>query len=304
MESRLKLSAVLACYNGEKYIEKQLNSILDQSRKIDEVIVTDDRSSDRTVELVNRCLAACPPKNWKCEINETNLGFAENFRKALEQATGDLIFLCDQDDIWKQDRAEQMAAIMECHPEIGLLNTDYASFRDGENLLMGDYCECAEKPVQIRLNRHTFFLRYPGCVMCVRKSFYDKVKDLWIKGWAHDEFLWSAALLYDCCYALHYCSLERRLHEEQTSGGVGHTKEKRIAYLSGLQKSSDCLEKAAWDSKKRRLYRKMRVVHQYRLELIRDKKWIRAMQLLFCLGYYHSVRSYPIELMIALKGEL
>lgn len=300
----MKISTVLASYNGEKYIIEQLRSILNQTKAVDEVIITDDRSTDETEKLVCSFLSEHKLSSWKFTVNERNLGFAENFRKAIDMATGDLIFLCDQDDIWVGDRVERMTAIMEAHPEIGLLNTDYASFKDGSDDLSDYYEGCSGTPERIPLNKKNFFLRYPGCVMCLRKSFYDEVQSEWYEGWAHDEFFWNMAMLHGCCYSLRYCSLKRRFHENQTSGRVGHSKEKRIRYLQGIQKSSMQLLGLAKDPAQQRLYRKMQTAHRYRLELVRDRTYCRAFQLPFYLGYYHSKKSYFVELALALKGGL
>lgn len=95
----------MATYNGEKYILKQLHSILDQIADDDEVIVSDDDSTDRTVELINNL-------NDK-RIKVIRGGFHHfkwNFENALKHAGGDYIFLSDQDDVWlpgKYDRCMQ-----------------------------------------------------------------------------------------------------------------------------------------------------------------------------------------------------
>lgn len=299
----MKISAVLASYNGEKYIAEQLESILNQTRSVDEVIINDDRSTDQTVAVVQSFLlqnSLLP--SWKCAVNEKNLGFAENFRKAMDSASGDLIFLSDQDDLWVEDRVEKMASVMESNAEIGLLCTDFASFRDGTDELTGYYTECETVPQRLVLNRKSFFLRYPGCVMCVRRTFYDQAKEYWYQGWAHDDFLWSMAMLYGRCYSLRYCSLKRRFHEKQTSGQIGHSKEKRIRYLQGIQQSSAMLFSLTNDPAIQRLYEKIKITHQYRLELIQDKKMLRAIWLLPYLRYYFSAKSYLVELKIAWKG--
>ena len=71
-----KISVALATYNGEKYIEKQLDSIRNQTIKPDEVVIVDDKSSDRTVALINEFIAVNNLVNWKLFVNEKNVGYA------------------------------------------------------------------------------------------------------------------------------------------------------------------------------------------------------------------------------------
>lgn len=68
-----KISVALATYNGEKYIEKQLDSIRNQTIKPDEVVIVDDKSSDRTVALINEFIAVNNLVNWKLFVNEKML---------------------------------------------------------------------------------------------------------------------------------------------------------------------------------------------------------------------------------------
>ena len=93
-----KISVAMTTYNGEKYIEKQLESLRLQTRKIDEVIICDDRSKDNTEKVVTDYINKYNLTGWKFIVNEKNLGFIENFKKSMRLTTGDYIFLADQDD--------------------------------------------------------------------------------------------------------------------------------------------------------------------------------------------------------------
>lgn len=91
------ISVAMTTFNGEKYIEKQIESIIHQSLPVDEIIVCDDGSTDHTVELL---------KKYDVTLiqNFQNLGYKLNFKQAMEKCNGDYIFLCDQDDIWEKDK--------------------------------------------------------------------------------------------------------------------------------------------------------------------------------------------------------
>ena len=95
----MKISIALASYNGQKYILEQLESFSSQSRQPDEVIISDDCSTDETVALIRK-FSLNAPFVVKLYENKTNVGYARNFANALSKTTGDLIFLSDQDDVW------------------------------------------------------------------------------------------------------------------------------------------------------------------------------------------------------------
>lgn len=111
------ISVALCTYNGEAYIRDQWQSLLQQTRLPNEVIVCDDTSSDNTVAIL-RQLAVDAPFRVRIQVNSTRLGFNKNFEQALTLCTGDLIFLCDQDDFWLPEKIEKVAAFMEQHPTI------------------------------------------------------------------------------------------------------------------------------------------------------------------------------------------
>lgn len=298
---RTRVSVIVSCYNGAKYIVEQLQSILDQSRSADEVLIGDDGSRDETVSLIEAFIRDNGLAHWKLIVNPQNLGYGENFYRLMSQATGDVILLSDQDDIWVHDRLEKMAAFMEDHPEIGVLNTASINFRDGETL--PEPQETREELHKIALNCTSYFLRYPGCVMSVSKAFFDKVRDLWNGSWAHDTFLWALAMLHDCCYYTEYVSLLRRFHSGQTSGKIGHSYAKRVNFLeNNAQNGMQLYEQASRldiGKDKLRIYRKMAKCGAYRLKLVKGRKIWYAIPLLFYLKYYQARRSYLSELKLA-----
>lgn len=90
----------MATYNGSKYIQEQVNSILIQITESDEIIVSDDCSTDETLDIIN----SINDKRVKVFKNKTRLGYTKNFEKAISLSSGDIIFLSDQDDIWLNNK--------------------------------------------------------------------------------------------------------------------------------------------------------------------------------------------------------
>lgn len=105
------LSVALCTFNGEHYLAEQLQSIIDQSLPPDEIVICDDRSTDGTVDLINRfTVTACVP--IRLFVQDTTVGVVRNFESALSKCRGDMIALSDQDDVWLPDKlAHSVAAL-------------------------------------------------------------------------------------------------------------------------------------------------------------------------------------------------
>ena len=101
-----KISVVMCTYNGARFIREQLDSILNQTYPIYELIVQDDCSTDETVEIVKEYQVRFPQVDIKIYINEKNLGFNRNFLTAIQKAKGEYIAIADQDDIWLLNKLE------------------------------------------------------------------------------------------------------------------------------------------------------------------------------------------------------
>ena len=98
------ISVCMATFNGEKYIKEQIQSILNQLSLDDEVIISDDGSSDKTLEVINHI----NDKRIKVFTNTHKHGFTHNFENALNHANGEYIFLSDQDDIWAEEKVNKV----------------------------------------------------------------------------------------------------------------------------------------------------------------------------------------------------
>ncbi len=105
-----KVSVAMCTYNGERFLAKQIESILNQTYKLHEIIILDDCSVDNTLSIIEDY--AKSNRIIKFYENQHNIGFTKNFEKALILASGDLIALSDQDDIWKHDKIEKLIESM------------------------------------------------------------------------------------------------------------------------------------------------------------------------------------------------
>jgi len=103
VSNQLSSSIALCCYNGEAYISEQLNSFLTQTILPTELIVCDDGSTDKTLDIVN-CFAKHAPFHVQVIRNPHTLGSTKNFEKAISLCSSDIIFLSDQDDLWHNEK--------------------------------------------------------------------------------------------------------------------------------------------------------------------------------------------------------
>jgi glycosyltransferase involved in cell wall biosynthesis len=148
------ISVCIACFEGSRFIEQQLNSILIQLSAEDEVVISDDGSTDDTVAIVqgmNDCRIVWAGIGGR-------LGVVKNFERAIQRAKGDFIFLADQDDVWLPNKVEVMLAclrdvdlvVSDCvvvNGQLNMLYPSFFSFRNSgsgliRNLLRNSYLGC------------------------------------------------------------------------------------------------------------------------------------------------------------------
>ncbi len=119
----MKISIALCTYNGEKFLTEQLESFLAQTRLPDELVVGDDCSNDASIRVIED-FAKNSPFPVHLQTNESNLGSTKNFEQAISRCSGDLIFLSDQDDIWKSGKIERIENIFVENKEVGMVFTN------------------------------------------------------------------------------------------------------------------------------------------------------------------------------------
>ena len=113
------ISVCMATYNGEKFIFKQIESILSQLNDDDELIISDNSSDDGTIEIIDsfndkiiKLLTLDRDKKLLQSFKGIEKTITQNFENALNQATGDIIFLSDQDDVWYNNKTQVMVPLL------------------------------------------------------------------------------------------------------------------------------------------------------------------------------------------------
>jgi glycosyltransferase involved in cell wall biosynthesis len=112
----MKISIAMATCNGAAFLHAQLASFSSQTRRPDELVITDDQSSDHTVAIAQD-FANSAPYTVRIESNAHRLGITNNFSKALSLCTGELIMLSDQDDVWLPEKIATLENLAYSHPD-------------------------------------------------------------------------------------------------------------------------------------------------------------------------------------------
>ena len=220
----MKKTVVMCTYNGELYLGKQLDSILNQTSKVDEILISDDVSSDNTRSILNDYEKRYP--QIKVFYNDSNKGFIKNFFDTLYKANGDLIFLCDQDDLWLKDRVETIEKVFLKNNNIQCLNTAYKLIDENDNEINNIFAEkklCLSSLKKIKFKNFIRSPRYPGMSMTIRKSLlndmtlidYDKIS-------SHDWFINQYAAYKNSNYYLNRVLSLYRQHTNNTVGVVNN----------------------------------------------------------------------------------
>jgi len=132
----MKCSVALCAYNGERFLNQQIESILSQTLPLDEIIICDDKSTDGTVALINNFLKQYPDK-IKFVQNAENVGAIKSFERCIKECSGDIVFLSDQDDVWHEDKVARMLSVFKKDPKALLVFSDGDLIDENGNGLSG-----------------------------------------------------------------------------------------------------------------------------------------------------------------------
>lgn len=181
--AREKVSVSMCTYNGSRFVEKQIRSILNQSVPVDEICVGDDKSSDETVRIIERISQETDCK-ISIKVNDVNLGCNANFDTTINRCTGDIILLADQDDIWMPNKVERILKFFNNNPakDVVFTNGEFIDERDGHftDKTMFDAVSLRPKTIEdfsnsgLALELFTVHNRATGATMAMRRSFVGK----------------------------------------------------------------------------------------------------------------------------------
>jgi len=120
----MKLSVAMCTYNGAAYLSEQLESLATQTRLPDEVVICDDSSTDNQTREIVETFSRRAPFPVRLFVNKHNLGSKRSFELAIRRCRGEIIFLSDQDDVWRKDKLAVIEHTFSSSPRTGLVFSD------------------------------------------------------------------------------------------------------------------------------------------------------------------------------------
>lgn len=227
----IKISVALCTYNGEKFIHQQIDSILNQTLKVDEIVVCDDGSTDKTHQILSEYQKKFP-EIFKIHINEKNLRSVKNFEKAISLCSGEIIFLSDQDDVWENNKVEVFNTFFTLNKQADVLCSN--GHLINENNERQDLFTVWDVPEFLGANKQEidYFKIFAtignfatGAAMAVRKSFLHQVLPFPnIDGLHHDEWIALTSSEQKKFVFLNEKLFSYRIHNEQQVGGISYPK--------------------------------------------------------------------------------
>lgn len=203
------ISVAMASYNGEKFIKRQLESILVNLGEDDEVIISDDGSTDRTKEVIQsindpRIRVVDGPKR----------GINQNFANAIKECHGKYIFLSDQDDVWYSNKVK---AVMKAFAENDcVLVAHDAKVVDSEDkAIFESFFE--HRRVRTGFVKNIIRNTYHGCCMAFKAELKEKLLPITDKGCLHDQWIGLIAELNGGTMFLPEILMEYKRHGNNAS---------------------------------------------------------------------------------------
>lgn len=190
----LTTSIAMCTYNGERFLQEQLDSLAAQTVTPGELIVRDDGSTDATLAILEAFQRTAPfPVHIR--RNETNLGYVKNFEKAACECRHEVVFFCDQDDIWLPDKIARTLTVFQRHPEAGLvlLQSNHID-ETGKLITRGKYkprtvTEADAVPFLLRAKLRRWVVSWQGCNMAYRNVYRDVLYPVYSPQMGHDQWL-------------------------------------------------------------------------------------------------------------------
>lgn len=211
------ISVCMATYNGERFIKEQLLSILSQISLTDEIIVSDDGSSDKTLKIIEE-IEDSRIKLYHHKKEEEN-GVYKNFRyatsnfeNALTKAKGDYIFLSDQDDIWEQNKLQKCLELLK---KYDCIVHNYSVINEKGELLK--FQQFKKKPIHKSIFMNILDNHFRGCCMAFNRKILNMILPFPRRIIGHDYWIGILASHYTSVYYEIEPLLKSRWYNESVS---------------------------------------------------------------------------------------
>lgn len=219
----MNASVVMATYNGERYLREQLDSVVCQLNKDDELIISDDGSTDGTIGIIKEYQNQY---SFIALIYGPHTGVADNFTNAIKHCKGDIVFICDQDDLWDHRKIITVKKAFEKHPQINVVMHD-ASFCGADGTPIDQENIFTLRKAKHGVWRNLLYSTYFGCCTAVRREYLMKLLPL--PNYAlYDQYIGLCAESDHCSFFLRKVFIKHREHGDNWSGHQSISSQIRI----------------------------------------------------------------------------
>lgn len=198
----------MATYNGHKFIKQQLQSILPQLNQHDEIIVVDDCSMDGTIEEI----LSISDDRIKIYRNLKNIGVVASFNHAISMASGEIIFLSDQDDVWSDNKVDEIINLFRDFPKVTLVISD-ALLIDENNFLISESYFKLRGGFRSGCLSNIIKNKYLGCCMAIRREVLPQILPIPNKVPMHDIWIGHINNIYGKIYFINKPLISYRRHK-------------------------------------------------------------------------------------------
>lgn len=278
MKKNPLVSVAIATYNGSKYLQQQMDSILGQTYKNIEIVISDDASTDGTGKII----ASYAEKfsRVRFSINEKNIGFMKNFENALLKCSGEFIALCDQDDVWEAHKIERLLdAIGDCDiaaSDLSVIDGRGHEIAPSLTKYQGLFVPSMEEQYRIVIFRNCF----TGCAMLARRDIIMKSLPIPPKAMVHD---WWFAVNAAAHNGVRYVDEPLVRYRQHGRNAIG-AKDRRVVRIESLKKM--------FSVKRRELMKKRFYDYSERIRTYMEFGVYRETDLPFLKDVYEYYRGY------------
>jgi len=224
----MSISVAIIAYNSSEYIKKQINSILEQTHNVDEIVIFEDASTDNTKEILE-AYKNKHPDLFIIHNNSQNIGIYKNIEKAIKSCTGDIIILADHDDYWYSNKVETILKWFNSNPTMNGVFTN-GTIMNSEEIINNNYClwdvmgfpyKSIKNSKDLKLYINTVENAVTGAALAFRNHLpflnhpFPAVKNL-----VHDRWIAMNLAENNSLGILDEKIIRYRIHPKQAIGGV------------------------------------------------------------------------------------
>ena len=235
------IDILMATYNGEKYLDEQINSIIKQTYKDWTLYIRDDGSNDNTDEIIKKYVKMYPDKIIYIKDKKQGLGAKGNFGELIKYSQSEYCMFSDQDDVWCENKIEiSLNKIKNIESKNGkkipiLIHTDLYVVDEDLNIMNDSFWKYQNlNPNAIQMNELLVQNNVTGCTMMLNKSLLDLSKDIPSKCIMHD---WWIALVASCFGKIETLNESTILYRQHGNNEVGAHKYRSLDFIKSKIKN-------------------------------------------------------------------